>query len=409
MACMWRVGVVRPGGSGARMTRWVGLIVLLVGVWLAMAGVLTGGAQPLQVEEVQSPDEGTEGPLGESGDRWEGIDQEHSSPQESGSQDPSGEESTQGDETSAQDAQEADESMEPARSDDERAGWSEGDDTGSEGGDFFPVVDPDRCMGLLALLVDGCRGMDDARSSGPALESFPGGPTDGEEESSPSVTKAAVEEHRRAFVWAGGISLAALFSALVYWLFNLLVLGRGFVAAGWRLDRERVLDHPLRREIMERLQKRPGATVQELADLLGVQNARAGYHVSILRREEVVSHRMIDGRKHYFLASAPVVDEQRVRKRTLVRPGKAPGRVLSFLSASPGATVSQVARSLGFSTGHAHYHLSKLAGEGLLDRVRRGRYVRHYLTGLAREVLSEDVVVMDKGPVLQGSGGVTAG
>lgn len=191
-------------------------------------------------------------------------------------------------------------------------------------------------------------------------------------------------------VWGAGVGMFAVLLGVLVRLFSVYFLGRGlFVPAGWRLDRDRVMNHPVRRDILDHLKKRPGATVQELADTAGVSNSRTAYHLSVLKREECVSERMVDGRRHFFLHAAPAVEPDRLRKRALGRADRAPGRVLTFLRQSPGATVSHVARSLGFSPGHAHYHLTRLEKEGLLDRVRRGRRVRHYLTSEGQETAAE--------------------
>jgi predicted transcriptional regulator len=193
------------------------------------------------------------------------------------------------------------------------------------------------------------------------------------------------EEGPNLLVWGTGVGLFAAFLGLLARVVGALWFSKTLIPAGWRLDRHRVKEHPVRAQILEHLEVHPGATAQELADVAGVKNNRAVYHLEILKREELVCERLLEGRRHFFPYAAPAVEPERLRKRTLSRSGRPPARVLGFLQAAPGATVSRVADSLGFSLGHAHYHLKRLEGEGLIDRVRRGRRVRHYLSEEGRE------------------------
>lgn len=194
-------------------------------------------------------------------------------------------------------------------------------------------------------------------------------------------------------VWGAGVSLLALLALVGVRLAGGWMFLRALLPAGWRLDQARVRSHPTRRVILSHLEKHPGATAQELAEAAGVRNRHAVYHLSILRREDFVNVHSVEGRKHYFMRMAPKADLERLRLRPLLRATRPTGRVLACLARGPGSTVSQVARVMGFSPGHAHYHLSKLEKEGLVERVRRGRRVRHYLTESGHEVVALQVQV----------------
>lgn len=204
---------------------------------------------------------------------------------------------------------------------------------------------------------------------------------------------AAVDDWAGFAVWGAGFGLLAFLSLILFRVGGVWAVLRMVLPAGWRLDREQVHAHPTRRAILGHLEKHPGATAQELAETAGVRNRRAVYHLSILQREDCVSVRKVEGRKHYFARMAPKADCERLRLRAFARASRPGGQMLVLLARDPGATVSQVARRMGFAPGHAHYHLTKLAKEGLVDRLRRGRRVRHYLTTLGHELVADELRV----------------
>lgn len=77
-------------------------------------------------------------------------------------------------------------------------------------------------------------------------------------------------------------------------------------------DRLRVLGLPLRLRLVDLVDLRPNATVQELADLLGTTQQNISQHLAILLRAGVLARRKEGTRVHYFLADQhilPLVQE----------------------------------------------------------------------------------------------------
>ncbi|MBW3581513.1 MAG: helix-turn-helix domain-containing protein [Euryarchaeota archaeon] len=187
---------------------------------------------------------------------------------------------------------------------------------------------------------------------------------------------------------AAGITLATLVGALLVRLALLLVIAAK-VRLGYRIERSELLEHPVRRTIADHLEKNPGATAGELANVAGVAYARVCYHLAMMVREQALRVQRVDHRKRYFPYGAPKPDEAELRTRTLTSPERMPGRILTFVRRAPGLTGSRLSRALGISPGHAHYHLSRLLDHGLLEARRKGREVRYYLTTRGAEKVGD--------------------
>lgn len=183
----------------------------------------------------------------------------------------------------------------------------------------------------------------------------------------------------------GALTLLALWRA---WGIVTATLARFVVTLGYRLDRAALLDHPVRKDLVAHLTARPGARMCDLVDACGVSYGRTAYHLRMLVREQVLRIRTIDGTKHYFPYVAPQVDEEQVRLQRLAHTRKVPGRILMLLQRAPGVSVSDIARALGLSPGHAHYHISRLRDHGLIRAVRQGRRSRHYMTDRGEDLLT---------------------
>lgn len=125
-----------------------------------------------------------------------------------------------------------------------------------------------------------------------------------------------------------------------------------------RLDAPALLDHSLRRSLVERVRARPGATLSEVADALSVDFTTARHHARVLDR------------------AGHVVLVEEGRSRRLYPPGaprRAPGpapRVLRALFALRGGASSpaSLARALAIPRGTAGSLLQALLRAGLARR-----------------------------------------
>lgn len=244
-----------------------------------------------------------------------------------------------------------------------------------------PADDEDTTDLPCPSLVHGCpRGSEEDRQPHTVWR---GGHEDGGGATTRTRSEALLEAPQDG---DGGLTREVSTWAAAILLFAWLAVRIGPMLFGSRLERGDVADHPVRRRMLDHLGLHPGATTSELARVAGVAAGRATYHLSILEREGVVRSRRIDRRRRFFPQGAPRVDDAELAVRDLALPERQTGRIVAILGRSPGVTLSELARLLKMSPGQTHYHVTKLHEGGLVDRVRRGRRVRHYLNSAGRSL-----------------------
>lgn len=165
---------------------------------------------------------------------------------------------------------------------------------------------------------------------------------------------------------AGALGLIGL---IVY----LLGPGKGFLWALYtRLTRPDVLDHPVRREIIEIVRADPGVHAEEIKRQLSGNGRTAEYHLDVLVREDFLATVETDGYTHFFERGTRPVEEMQALAH--LRHGQA-AAVFQAICEHPGSNLSAVARAAGVSTPYASKLVAKLQGVGLVDKVRDGRSV----------------------------------
>lgn len=136
-----------------------------------------------------------------------------------------------------------------------------------------------------------------------------------------------------------------------------------FVVA--RVRKDRLLEHPFRRRVVDTVHEHPGINHRELRRMLGVANGTLEYHLRQLESARYLSSIRAHGRKYLFVngdrwaAQLAIVTE---RERD----------VLGVLSQVQLAALEDVGRALGIGTKGASYHLRRLRAEGLVGCRRRG-------------------------------------
>lgn len=239
------------------------------------------------------------------------------------------------------------------------------------------ALDPDAphlCPGDPRIQQDRCDGASAGAAQAPVT--------------SPATAATEPPQGHDGFLRVGtAIGLGTFLLAVLYRLGMLLFGFRG-LPLGFRMSRDALMGHPVRKAVLDRLEERPGATTQDLADAAGVTYGRVGYHLSILKREEAIRMRRVDGIKRWFGTGTPRIDDAALAQERLADPRRATGRMLAYLRAMPGASGSQVARAMGLSPGNVHYHVSGLDKQGLVRRVAQGRRIRHYLTDAGHAIVA---------------------
>lgn len=250
--------------------------------------------------------------------------------------------------------------------------WEDAEDSVQRAVSPVPVVDSfallKRNQGCRSGAVDCAAAADDA--AGPT-------PMAGSDLAHDEV--ALSDDALAALALTGGMSLLALL--LWFWRSTVAAFAwRLWLTIGLRVRNKQPEDHPVRAAILAHVIQHPGATPRELAQAAGVGYNRVSYHLSMLERIQLLRLRRRGTAKHYFASGAPRVHDEDLQTRALVTTGSPGGRLVRHLREHAGESLSTIARAFGYSPGHTHYHLSRLADAGLVRRVRSGRSIRHYLT-----------------------------
>ncbi|MEA3191525.1 MAG: Helix-turn-helix domain [Thermoplasmata archaeon] len=150
---------------------------------------------------------------------------------------------------------------------------------------------------------------------------------------------------------AGGAGLLA--AAVTAWLaWKPSVLG---VALFSRIQEQRLLDHPVRRRILDVVAGQPGIHGAELVRRVGAARGSVAHHVA----------KLVDAGQLVATQAGKYACYRLPAAKTAGPPGSM--HVLEALRGVPGASASQLARVLQLSPATVHYHLQKLRAAGLLD------------------------------------------
>lgn len=143
-----------------------------------------------------------------------------------------------------------------------------------------------------------------------------------------------------------------------------------------RLDREELLDNPLRDRIYETIREEPGATAADVADTVDTSYHGARYHLDLLAEFEMVTKHRIEGSIRYALAEEG--DPESVRRAAVVSEPRRASIVRALID-DDGLSTSEIARRADIAPATASHHLDRLQETGLVTKERDGVAVRHYI------------------------------
>ncbi len=169
--------------------------------------------------------------------------------------------------------------------------------------------------------------------------------------------------------------------------------GLAFLIGYSRADNSDPLDNDVRAEVYHQIRHTPGVYVQELADRTGFARSTVRYHLRVLTREHLVTREKVHGRVRYF----PIGTDE--PKLSAALSNEATSTILFAVEEFEPVTVSSVAEEVDRAPSTVSYHLSRLAEDGLVDRVRNGDSVLTSLTPEVRKTLGSRVEVMEGGEV----------
>lgn len=126
-----------------------------------------------------------------------------------------------------------------------------------------------------------------------------------------------------------------------------------------RLARDRLLDNPTRRAVLERVVAAPGATAGRVARELHVNRRTAGHHLRVLHEYGLVEARLHGARLRYFENGGRFTDaEKRLHVTIATDRGR---RVAGALAIHPGLSLNALARAAGVPKSTAKLYRDRIA------------------------------------------------
>jgi DNA-binding transcriptional ArsR family regulator len=202
-----------------------------------------------------------------------------------------------------------------------------------------------------------------------------------------SVRPAAMPEP--AFVALAAAGAAGSAAAAGYGLWA-LVKKYAWLLAGAaplfsRIEDSRLLDHPLRAQVFQVIQQNPGIHASELSRKVGAGWGTIVHHLDKLEKGRLVTARRVNNQKCFF-EDGGKVSRQDMAIAGAVR-GDSASLITAYVTAHPMTSQKAMAEELGMSPALASFHVKKLAGLGVLDKVRRGKETLLTATQAVRRVL----------------------
>jgi DNA-binding MarR family transcriptional regulator len=169
--------------------------------------------------------------------------------------------------------------------------------------------------------------------------------------------------------YAVGAGLFAFLVGLGYWFWPAIrnVLGLGFFS---RLEKPRLLDHPVRQELVSIVENNPGIHFAEIARRLGAGNGNTEHHLRQLVAKNLLAEIETKGFRCYYVPGAIGAATARALPALKSRGARA---VLRAIADRPGVNAQEVARAVGMSEPSVNYHLKRLKAVELIEITRNAR------------------------------------
>lgn len=146
-----------------------------------------------------------------------------------------------------------------------------------------------------------------------------------------------------------------------------------------RIEREELLDHPLRRRLYERIAAGEPPTTMALVSEVDASRSTVRHHLAKLEDGDLVTAVDVCREKRWFPRSEGSAD--RLRTRALLEVG-ATREVYEAVRAAPGASLTGIADRLGRDPAVVHRVVDRLVEAGLVERERDGPRTEHRPAGV---------------------------
>lgn len=170
----------------------------------------------------------------------------------------------------------------------------------------------------------------------------------------------------------GGLGLVAI--AGVAWF-----LGAGGLR---HVDESNVLEHPMRRSLLDQVEESPGVHLRELANRHGTAVTNTQWHLRKLEMAGLIKTEKVQGRRLYYPTRGGVaVKEQAIKNAAVQNPNAQ--RILDHLGANPGCNQRNMAEALEMNPGTVRWHLRKMESANLVKSIQDGAQLCYFLVDVS--------------------------
>lgn len=142
-------------------------------------------------------------------------------------------------------------------------------------------------------------------------------------------------------------------------------------------DERSVFMNNTRHLVFLRVAENPGASIQDIATMLGISHPTAAYHLKILERNGLIVPMRDGNRARYFKRSEALSQEQ--QRLVAANRSERTRQILEIVANKPMIHRKELARLLSVPRTTVNWHVDRLVQMGLLAERRSGRYCQLFL------------------------------
>ena len=142
-----------------------------------------------------------------------------------------------------------------------------------------------------------------------------------------------------------------------------------------KMRREQLLEHKIRAQIFEHINKNPGVHYRGILNDLNLQIGVLNHHLNMLEQEQFIKSLQDGMYRRFYPKGMPV--------KTGLILSDVQEKILKLIQSTPGISQTSIARTLGFTRMVVNYHIKILSNAGFVHMEPAGRESHcYYLDGL---------------------------
>lgn len=145
-----------------------------------------------------------------------------------------------------------------------------------------------------------------------------------------------------------------------------------------RIERDRLLDNPVRARVHDAVAQDPGLSMSEVASRAGIAWGTAVHHLRRLEANGMVVSTAERGHRRFFAANTPAAS-QRSAVAVVMHPTAR--RIAHLVAQRPGIDQTGICQALSLNNPAASKHLGRFEAQGLVLGLRSGRSRLYHPTG----------------------------